>query len=134
MKRVSFILLVFISVLAVSISSCKKDKTPVPSLTFTETEGIADNKGEFLLTGTILSEVQLENVVLTKEGTVSPNLTIAGEANTYNDNSTAKNKTEYVFAYQIKGISANTYIVMDIYDQNGTKKTVKFLIKAYSGI
>ena len=133
MKKVS-ILLFFISVLVVSISSCKKDDdAAVPSITFTETEGIADNKGEFLLTGTILSEVQLEKVVLTKEGTVSPNLTIAGEANTYNDNSTAKNKTEYEFAYQITGISADTYIVLDIYDQNGTKKTVKFLIKAYSG-
>ena len=123
--------LVLICVLTVSMSSCKKDETPVPSITFTQAEGIADDKGDFLLTGTILSDVQLEKVILTKEGTVSPNLTIAGIANTYTDNSTAKNKTDYTFGYQIAGIAANTYIIMDIYDQNGAKKTVKFLIKAY---
>lgn len=134
MRRGHFILLVFNCLLAVSILSCKEDQPPVPSTTFTESEGIANNKGEYLLTGTILSEVQLDKVVLTKEGTVSPALTIAGVANSYTDNSTAKNKTEYEFAYQIAGITANTYIVMDIYDQSGTRKTVKFLIKAFSNI
>ena len=129
MKRKIILLFGIFSVLAISLSSCKKDETPVPSITFAEAEGTADTKGEYLLTGTILSEVQLEKVILTKEGTASPNLTIAGIAGTYTDNSTAKNKTEYAFAYQIAGITANTYIIMDIYDQSGTKKTVKFLVK-----
>lgn len=130
MKRILNLNLAIIVLLAgVMFSSCKKDDAPVPSITFTDTEGIADNQGDYLFTGTIFSDVLLDKVILTKEGTVSPNLTIAGESNSYTDDSTAKNKSEYDFSYQITGVTANTYIIMDIYDQDGGKKTVKFLIK-----
>lgn len=111
------------------LSSCKKDEAPAPNIEFDEIEGVADNQGNYLLTGIIVSEVALDKVILTKEGTVSPDLHIAGASNTYTDDSTAKNKLEYDFAYQIEGVAANTYIVMDIYDKDGGKKTVKFLIK-----
>jgi hypothetical protein len=110
-------------------SSCKKDDAPAPSIEFDDVEGVADNQGNYLLTGLILSDVALDKVILTKEGTVSPNLTIAGASNTYTDDSTAKNKLEYDFSYQIAGVAANTYIVLDIYDKDGGKKTVRFLIK-----
>jgi hypothetical protein len=119
-------MMVFIAV--TFFSACSKDDAPIPSISFPEAEGVADNQGEYLLTGTILSEVALDKVILTKEGTVSPNLTIAGESNTYTDDSTAKNKNEYDFTYAIAGIVADTNIIMDIYDQDGSKKTVKFHI------
>lgn len=129
MRNIHFLSIGLLSLFVVFLSSCKKEETPAPAITFTEVQGLADSKGEYLLTGTILSDIQLDKVILTKEGTVSPNLTIAGVSGTYTDNSTAKNKTEYDFAYQITGVTENTYLIIDIYDQNGTKKSVKFLIK-----
>lgn len=131
MKRILNLNLAIIVLLTgMMFLSCKKDDdAPAPSITFDEIEGVADNQGNYLLTGTILSDVLLDKVILTKEGTVSPNLTIAGESNTYTDDSTAKNKNEYDFSYQITGVVANTYIIMDLYDQDGGKKTIKFLIK-----
>jgi hypothetical protein len=128
-RRVISVMWVMVFVASTFFTACKKDDGTVPSITFPETEGIANNQGEYLLTGTITSEVSLDKVILTKEGTVSPNLTIAGESNTYTDDSTAKNKNEYDFAYAIAGVTADTYIAMDIYDNDGNKKTVKFLIK-----
>lgn len=133
MKRVKILSQIILLGLAIlSFASCQKDEVSVPSVTFTQQFGTADNKGEYLLTGLIVSKVPLEKVVLTKEGTVSPNLTIAGYPNTYTDNSTAKNKTEYNFSYLIAGVAADTYIAIDIYDRNGTKKSTRFLVKAYS--
>ena len=133
MKTSKNLLILLLSVFALTFSSCNKNDEPVPDITFTEVEGTANNKGEYQLTGTIVSEIELDKVILTKEGTVSPNLTIAGMPNSYTDNSTAKNKTTYDFSYQIAGVAANTTIAMDIYDQNGTIKSVRFLVKAYPG-
>jgi hypothetical protein len=37
--------------------------------------------------------------------------------------------TEYDFSYLVTGIAANTYIVLDAYNQEGGKTTARFLIK-----
>lgn len=101
------------------LTSCKKDDKPIPSITFSQTEGTADSKGEYNFTGTIQSDVKLVKVIITKEGSSTPFLI---------DDSTAKNKNVYIFSYLITGITADTYIIVDIYDLDGGKKSVKFLI------
>ena len=101
--------------------SCKKD-TVKPQVTFTGNvlEGTANASGEYTITGHISSTVSLDKVTLTKEGQATHFLI---------DESTAKNKNEYDFVYLVTGITANTYIVINIYDQNGGKITQRFLIK-----
>ncbi len=101
--------------------SCKKD-TDVPQLTFANNiaEGNANASGEYTITGHISSAVRLEQVTLTKEGQSAP---------FFVDNSTAKNKNEYDFTYLVTGITANTFILIDVYDQGGSKITQRFLIK-----
>lgn len=103
------------------VVSCKKDTT-VPHLSFTSNiaEGTANVSGEYTITGHISSAVRLEKVILTKEGQSTPFLL---------DESTAKNKNEYDFSYLVTGITANTYISIDVYDQGGGKITQRFLIK-----
>lgn len=120
MKRRLFLMMgVMILVGGLVITSCKKDETPTPSITLSQTEGTAKSNGEYTLTGTINSDVKLNKVIITKEGSSVPFLT---------DDSTAKNKNEYTFSYLITGITVDTYIIIDIYDLNGGKKTVRFLI------
>ena len=101
--------------------SCKKEGTN-PQLAFTNNifEGTADASGEYTVTGHISSSVRLDKVVLTKEGQTTSFLV---------DESTAKNKNEYDFAYLVTGITANVYIIIDAYDQGGGKVTQRFLIK-----
>lgn len=102
--------------------SCKKGDTAIPQLTFTNNiaEGTAGANGEYIITGHISSTVRLDKVILTKEGQTTPFLI---------DESTAKNKNEYDFTYLITGITVNTYIIIDAYDQGGGKITQRFLIK-----
>jgi hypothetical protein len=102
--------------------SCKKDADSNPQLTFTNNvaEGTANASGEYTITGHISSVVRLDKVVLTKEGQLTSFLV---------DESTAKNKNEYDFSYLVTGITANTYIILDVYDQSGGKITLRFLIK-----
>lgn len=104
------------------LTSCKKDSTLKPQITFGNNiaEGTANANGEYTLTGHISSQVSLAKVQLTKQGEVTPFLT---------DESTAKNKNEYDFSYLITGISSNTTIAMDVYDQNGNKTSGQFLIR-----
>jgi hypothetical protein len=101
--------------------SCKKE-TATPQLSFTNSiaEGTANSAGEYTITGNISSATRLDKVVLTKEGQATAYLV---------DESTAKNKNEYDFSYLVTGITANTYIVIDVYDQNGGRITQRFLIK-----
>ncbi len=101
--------------------SCKKEATN-PQLTFTNNvaEGTANASGEYTITGHISSVARLEKVLLTKEGQSTAFLV---------DESTAKNKNEYDFSYLVTGITANTYIIIDVYDQGGGKVTQRFLIK-----
>jgi hypothetical protein len=99
--------------------SCKKEKSN-PQLTFSVTEGTANVNGEYTITGHISSVVRLDKVIVTKEGQNAPFLI---------DESTAKNKNDYDFSYLVTGITANTYIVIDVYDQGGGKITQRFLIK-----
>ena len=103
------------------VVSCKKEST-IPALSFTNnvSEGTANASGEYTITGHISSAVRLEKVLLTKEGQSTAFLV---------DASTAKNKNEYDFSYLVTGIIANTYIVIDVYDQSGGKITQRFLIK-----
>lgn len=119
MKTTSFLIAAFTAMLF--LVSCKKD-SPAPQLSFTNnaTEATANANGEYTITGHISSEVRLDKVVLTKEGQSAPFLT---------DESTAKNKNEYDFSYLVTGITANTYIVIDVYNQEGSKISQRFLIK-----
>ncbi len=102
-------------------ASCKKESA-APLLTFSNnmTEGTANNAGEFTIAGHISSVVRLDKVTLTKEGESTPFFT---------DESTAKNKNEYDYSYLVTGITANTYIIIDVYNQEGGKATSRFLIK-----
>ena len=103
------------------ISSCRKDnENPRLSFSNNATEGRANQNGEFTITGTLQSEVNLQKVTLTKEGENNPFLT---------DDSEAKNKNNYSFSYLVTGINANTYIILDAYNQNGGKTSARFLIR-----
>lgn len=84
------------------------------------TEGQANQNGEYTITGTLQSDVNLEKVTLTKEGQNNPFLV---------DDSEAKNKNTYSFSYLVTGINANTYIILDAWDQDGGKTTARFLIR-----
>jgi hypothetical protein len=119
MKLKSSILFALLSVFI--FMSCKKDSTSNLQLAFTNNTNTstANASGEYTITGHISSAVRLDKVVLTKEGQSTSFLV---------DESTAKNKTEYDFSYLVPGINANTYIVIDIYDQAGGKITQRFLI------
>jgi hypothetical protein len=103
------------------LASCSKNNAD-PKFTFTnnQTEGQANANGEYTITGTLVSEVNLEKVTLTKEGQNNP---------FFVDDSEAKNKNEYSFVYLVTGINSNTYIILDAYDQDGGKTTAKFLIR-----
>lgn len=103
------------------VASCKKESA-APQIVFVNNmaEGTASNAGEFTIAGHISSVVRLDKVTLTKEGEPTPFFT---------DESTAKNKNEYDFTYLVTGITANTYIVLDAYNQEGGKTTGRFLIK-----
>ena len=118
MKTKSFILMALAAIFF--FMSCKKESA-TPQLTFTNNaaEGTANSAGEFTITGNISSSVSLEKVVITKEGQTTPFLI---------DASTAKNKNEYAFSYLITGITTNTYITLDIYDQSNGKITRRFLV------
>ena len=118
MKIKSFVLLFLASMFF--FSSCKKATAPTLTIANTTVDGTASSNGEYLLTGHISSSAKIDKVVLTKEGQTTPFLT---------DDSTAKNKNEYDYKYLITGITANTYIIIDVYDQAGGKITSRFLIK-----
>ena len=112
--------ILIIAFVGLSVLSCSKSTPkPVPSITFTQAEGKAVN-GQYTITGTITSSVALLKVILTKEGDTTPFIT---------DDSTAKNKTSYTYSYLITGITKDTNILIDIYDQNNTKTSSKFLIR-----
>ncbi|HSN47743.1 MAG TPA: hypothetical protein VLR29_03190 [Flavobacterium sp.] len=115
-----FITMLFVLASGLFLNSCSNDDAAAPSITFNQTEGKANSLGEFTVSGHIQSEVALSKVVITKEGSTTPFLT---------DDSTAKNKTEYDFAYVITGITANTNLIVDIYNQDNDKTTVRFLIR-----
>ena len=116
MKTKSVLLMALTALLF--LVSCKKESSP--KLTFTVAEGTANANGEYTITGHISSVVRLQKVTLTKEGQTAFFMV---------DESTAKNKNEYDFSYLITGITSNTYIIIDVYDQNGGKITQRFLIK-----
>ena len=119
MKIKSFLLLALAAMFI--FVSCKKEVNN-PQVTFTNNtlEGTANSSGEYTITGRINSSVRLEKVFLTKEGQSTPFL---------RDETTAKNKTEYDFSYLVTGITANTFIIIDIYNQEGGITTQRFLIK-----
>ena len=119
MKTKSFLLMVLSAMLI--FASCKKDST-APKLTFSNSmsEGTANSAGEYTITGHISSIVRLEKVSLTIEGRSTP---------FFVDESTAKNKNEYDYSYLVTEIMADTYILLDVYNQNGEKITARFLIK-----
>jgi len=117
MKNKSALLMALTAILF--FVSCKKESS-IPQLTFTATEGKANASGEYTITGHISSAVRIDKVILTKEGQATPFII---------DESTAKNKNEYDFSYLVTGITADTYIVIDVYDQDGRKITQRFLIK-----
>jgi hypothetical protein len=113
--------LTFLSISILFITSCKKENSSVPQVTFTNniTQAAADANGEYTLTGHISSQISLDKVILTKEGESNPY---------YTDDSSAKNKNEYDYSYLVTGITANTYVLMDVYNQDGVKTRSRFLI------
>ncbi len=117
--KTKILLILAISVVSL-FTSCKKDASK-PQITFTNNvaQGTADVNGEYTLTGHISSAISLDKVTLTKQGQADPCLI---------DASTAKNKNEYDYSYLITGITANTTIIMDVYDQNGGRSSAQFLI------
>ena len=118
--KTNYLLVALLSILMFTVS-CSKDGAE-PQITFTNNlaEGQANAAGEYTITGHMDSEAQLDYVTLTKQGQADPFLI---------DNSTAKNKTQYDFSYLVTGITANTTIVMKIYDQDGQVVTANFLIR-----
>jgi hypothetical protein len=102
-------------------ASCSKNNN-APDFIFANNslEGQANANGEYTITGTLTSEVNLSKVTLTKEGQNTPFLV---------DESEAKNKNTYAFSYLVTGINENTYILINAFDQNGGKKKARFLIK-----
>jgi hypothetical protein len=112
--------LALLSFLAFFFVSCKKDAVK-PQITFTNNiaSGTANSNGEYTITGHISSPVRIDSVTLTKGGQSAPFLI---------DASTAKNKNEYDFSYLVTGITANTNIVIEVFDQGGGEVTYQFLI------
>lgn len=119
MKLKSFLLISFTSICF--LLSCKKDSTAGIQINFTNNlaSGTAMPNGDYTITGHITSSIRLDSVTLTTQGQSSPFLI---------DNSTAKNKTDYTFSYLVTGITANTTILIDVFDQNGGKIESTFLI------
>ncbi len=119
MKLKSFLLISLTSICV--LISCKKDSKSDIQFNFTDniSIGTADVNGNYTITGHITSAIRLDSVTLTKQGQSSPALT---------DVSTAKNKTDYTFSYLVTGITANTTILIDVFDQNGGKIESTFLI------
>ncbi len=120
MKMKFFITMVLVLASGLFLNSCSNDDDALPTVTFTEVEGVANSQGEYTLTGNIHSDIRLSKVVITKQGSATPFLT---------DDSTAYNKNDYDFTYLITGITANTYITMDIYNQSNGKTTRQYLIR-----
>ena len=120
--RMKYFFITAICVLAsgLFLNSCSKDDAARPTITFNQTEGKANSQGEYIVSGRIQSEIALSKVIITKEGSSTPFLT---------DDTTAKNKTDYDFAYLITGVTTNTYLIVDIYNQANDKTTVRFLIR-----
>lgn len=115
------VLFFFSLVALLFFASCSKDgQSPSFSFANNVTEGQANQNGEYTITGTLQSAVNLEKVTLTKEGQNSPFLV---------DDSEAKNKNAYSFSYLVTGVNTNTYIVLDAYDQKGGKTTARFLVR-----
>lgn len=116
-------ILVFAVPTLLLFGACKKEVSK-PQVSFTNNiaQGTADANGDYTLTGHISSPVKLSEVTLTKEGDSNPFII---------DNSTAQNKLEYDFTYLITGITTNTTIIMDVFDQQGTRVTSEFLIQKY---
>lgn len=115
-----FITAIFVLASGLFLNSCSKDDAARPTITFNQTEGKANSQGEYIVSGRIQSEIALSKVIITKEGSSTPFLT---------DDTTAKNKTDYDFAYLITGVTTNTYLIVDIYNQANDKTTVRFLIR-----
>jgi hypothetical protein len=103
-----------------SFSACKKDTGSNHAVSFVEPFGTANGNGEYTIEGTVSSPVRLDKIILTKQGQSTPFI---------EDVTTAKNKTEHTFSYQVNGIIQDTYVLMDIYNLEDGKSTTKFLIK-----
>jgi hypothetical protein len=105
-------------------AACKKESIPSPSLfvTFSKSaqEGVADASGDYTLSGHISSQTPLTKITLTRSGGITPFLT---------DEATVKNKKEYDYSYPITGITKNTTIILDVYDQKGNRSGTQFLIR-----
>lgn len=119
MKTRTFLLVALSAILF--FTSCKKDGQ-APKVTFENNvaEGTASNAGEFRIAGHISSVVRLDKVTLTTDGQSTPFMV---------DETTAKNKTEYDYSYLVTGITANTTVIMEVYNQEGEKTSARFLIR-----
>ena len=119
MKMKFFIAMALVFTLGFLNSCSNSDAAAPPTISFSQPQGTANVQGEYTMTGHIHSDVRLNKVILTKEGASAPFLI---------DDSTAKNKTDYDYSYLVTGITAPTYIVIDIYNMSDQKTTARFLI------
>lgn len=115
------IVIVFSALVFLLVTGCKRDTISVFQVDFTgnSVEGVANEAGEFTLTGHIFSGVSLSHVTLTKQGESESFMV---------DESAAKGKSEYDFSYPITGITEKTTIIMDAYDQIGGRYSAQFFI------
>jgi hypothetical protein len=90
------------------------------TISSTSQQGMADDSGQYTLTGHISSQTPLDKITLTKAGQTTPFLV---------DESTVRNKREYDYSYQLTGITQNTTVSMDVFDQRGGKGGTIFIIK-----
>jgi hypothetical protein len=105
-----------------SFYACKKESgsTVLMTISSTAQQGTADESGQYSLSGHISSQTPLDKITLTRQGQSIPFLT---------DESSVKNKKEYDYTYKVTGITSNTTISMDVFDQKGGKSGMLFVIK-----
>jgi hypothetical protein len=105
-----------------SFYSCKKESgsTVLMTISSTAQQGTANESGTYTLSGHISSQTPLDKITLTRQGQATPFLI---------DESTVKNKKEYDYSYQVTGITSNTTVSMDVFDQKGSKSGMLFVIK-----
>lgn len=115
-----FILFTVLLLVTLGVISCKKNVSDVHQVTFIEPFGTANVNGEYTIQGHISSSVRLDKIELIKQGQSNPFIT---------DNTTAKNKMEHTFSYQVFGVNQDTWINLDVYDMEGRKTTSKFQIR-----
>lgn len=104
----------------VFFTSCKKDASN-PAFVFPGNvyEGQANN-GSYTIVGTLQCQANLRKVTVQREDETQPFIV---------DELEERSKQSYEFSYEVTGITHDTYIALDAFDQNGGKSRAMFLVK-----